>query len=72
MKITDIEVRVGVTVNLGNYESLRVDYQARAEIEEGEKASEVIDKTRNYLKKKMAEDLEKTNGGRNFMSPDFT
>lgn len=34
MKITEVEVRLGSTVNLGNYESLRIDLSARAVFDE--------------------------------------
>ncbi|MCB9172303.1 MAG: hypothetical protein H6637_05205 [Ardenticatenales bacterium] len=38
MKITKITARVGVTVNLGNYESMRLDLSAEAELAEGDDA----------------------------------
>ncbi len=34
MKITKIKVNIGRTINLGNYESARIDLGAEADIEE--------------------------------------
>lgn len=39
MKIKEIELNYGVTRNLGNFESLRIDIAVRAEIEEADQAS---------------------------------
>lgn len=68
MKITDVEVRVGVTVNIGNYESVRADYSARAVLEEGDAAKDAIDKCRTYLSDKIKKDLDASEGGRKFLS----
>jgi hypothetical protein len=57
MQVKEIEVKYGVTKNLGNYESLRMDYGARVQLEDGEKPADVIDKTREYLKEKMKADI---------------
>ena len=36
MRVNEIEVRVGLTINLGNYESARVDVGAKGSLEEGD------------------------------------
>jgi len=67
MKITDVEVRVGVTVNIGNYESVRADYSARATLEDGDTASGAIDRCRKYIADKLKKDLAESGGGRKFL-----
>jgi hypothetical protein len=67
MIITEVEARLGVTVNIGNFESVRLDYQVRAQLEEGESATEAIDKSRNWLRDKIAKDLVASNGGKDLL-----
>lgn len=67
MKITEVEARLGVTVNIGNFESVRLDYQVRAQLEEGESAVEAIDKSRDWLKAKITTDLVHSNGGKDLL-----
>ena len=53
MTISKIMVAMGKTVNMGNYESVRVDYSMEANIEEWENAPncmlELQDTVRNYV-----------------------
>ena len=53
MKSKEILVNIGVTKNMGNYESLRLDYQMKVQLENDDKPGESIDKARNYLFDKM-------------------
>jgi len=67
MNIKAVNVKVGATINLGNYESLRLDYGMEAELEEGDTPSQAIDKIRDHLTKKMKADLINSNGGKNLL-----
>ena len=58
MKILEVEVRMGVTRNLGNYESLRLDEGVRLQVDEGEKPSEIIDKGKAFLEEKVNKDAD--------------
>lgn len=42
MKYNEVKISLGKTINLGNYESRRVDIQLSAVIEDGENVDEVI------------------------------
>ena len=44
MKIDKVKVCYGRTVNLGNYESMRVDVEFSATIEQGETPENVVEK----------------------------
>ena len=59
MKATDVEVRYGITKNLGNYESLRLDYSVRLTLEEGDKAGAAIDEGLKFVKNKVLDDSVK-------------
>ena len=41
MKVTEISVSVGGTVNIGNYENFKFDASSKAQLEEGENPKEV-------------------------------
>ena len=51
----EIEILYGVTTNLGNYESERIDISIRATVEPGEDENEVIDGYFSFLKSKVDE-----------------
>ena len=60
MKVTDIEVRIGRTVNMGNYESLRLDLGARvSDFPEGKPVSESIDQIRVKLQEELDEQVKR-------------
>ena len=59
MIITDIDVGVGVTKNIGNYESVRLDYGYRVRIEPGESVKDVRQRTLAHLKEEVFKDAEK-------------
>ena len=59
MKVIEIEVRVGRTKNVGNYESSRLDYSYRIQLEEGDSVVEVRQRTLEHLKNEVAKDVEK-------------
>ena len=67
MEIKTISVKVGATINLGNYESLRLDYGAEATLDFNESADEAITSLRQELTAKMREDLVNSNGGRDLL-----
>lgn len=67
MKITNISVSVGATINLGNFESLRLDYSASALLDDREGMEYSIDVLRDELTTKMKTDLVASNGGRNLL-----
>ncbi len=48
-KITEVQVGVGKTVNLGNYESLRIDVWERVTLEPGDDAVDVCHTVRERL-----------------------
>lgn len=56
MAIKTVRVNVGVTKNMGNYESLRLDESVEVEVGEGEKLSDVINAARDYLTDKINKD----------------
>lgn len=53
MKIKNVKVSFGTTNNMGNYESLRLEFGAEAEVQEGEVPEEVIDHLRGNLRAHM-------------------
>ena len=57
MSITDVEVRVGVTKNIGNYESVRLDYSARAALGQGVDPLSTMDSMRENLEEKVKVDV---------------
>lgn len=67
MKPTEITVNFGVTKNMGNFESLRLDYQMKVELGPGEKPGPVIDDAREYLANKMKTDIDANDGGKDFL-----
>ena len=58
MIIKRVEVRIGLTKNLGNYESLRLDEGVTVDVEDGEKPSVVINQARTFLEEKINKDAE--------------
>ena len=52
MKVKYIEVNYGITRNLGNYESLRLDYKVGVEIN-GDEAQGKLDELRLQLRAKV-------------------
>lgn len=53
MKVKSVTVSMGVTVNLGNYESFRMDVSEEIEIYEGEDPEEAYASARDNLRKKI-------------------
>ena len=54
-KVKQITVKIGITKNLGNYESLRLDYEAVADLGPKDIAGEQMD----LLRDRMAEKIKK-------------
>lgn len=67
MNITKVRVSLGATINLGNYESLRLEYSQEAELTGTESPVSVIDTLRDGLAEKIQADLIATNGGRDIL-----
>lgn len=56
-KITSIKVGKGVTVNLGNFESLRIDYSVEAELGPKEKEDEVAGRLSDWTDERLNGEL---------------
>ncbi|RLD82417.1 MAG: hypothetical protein DRJ15_01560 [Bacteroidetes bacterium] len=57
-----VRVRYGRTINIGNFESIRMDYEVEVELDSPEDTVPLtIDTTRDYLKDKMAADVAEGN-----------
>ena len=46
---------LGLTKNMGNYESLRIDVWATQKVEDGEKAEDVLDDLRDFVTQSLEE-----------------
>lgn len=64
MQYEKVRANVGVTVNLGNYESLRLDYSVEAVLDFDDAVTESLDELRSKLVKKIKEDLLASEGGK--------
>ena len=61
MKPLKVRVRYGKTINTGNYESIRMDYEVEVELDrDKDSVPTAIDTTRDYLKGKMAADIKES------------
>jgi len=60
VKPLKVRVRYGRTINIGNYESIRMDYEVEVELRAGDDVSEALDTTRDYLKDKMVADIKES------------
>ena len=68
MEVNKVRASVGVTVNLGNFESLRLEYSAEAELNSPTDAVyPALDVLREDLIAKLQEDLRATGGGRDMV-----
>lgn len=71
MKVTQVEVNYGRTVNMGNYESLRLDYTIRVVLDEGETARTQQRKMRIALReavdKAIKDELDWLQGAKNLV-----
>lgn len=59
-RVTKITVLMGKTINLGNYESARVDYGEEVVLSEDDILSEEITRTINNVRGSLAEAIEKS------------
>jgi hypothetical protein len=58
MKPLKVRVAYGKTINIGNYESIKLHYEVEVEFDRDEDTVPLaIDTTREYLKEKMATDI---------------
>ena len=53
VKVTKITVSYGRTINLGNYESLRLEYGMECDVDVGINPAEVLDEARVYLRDRL-------------------
>ncbi|MBT8490944.1 MAG: hypothetical protein KJN62_07840 [Deltaproteobacteria bacterium] len=52
-QIIEVAVSYGKTINMGNYESSRIDIELRAKVLEGEDSNEVVEDLRSMAKLKV-------------------
>ncbi len=67
MKISVVRVSVGVTINLGNFESLKIAYDAEAVLDPEDGPVESMDTLRYALTEKIREDLSESAGGKKYL-----
>jgi len=61
MKPTKVRVAYARTINIGNYESIKLHYEVEVELDRDEDSVPIaIDTTRDYLKDKMATDIKES------------
>ena len=61
MKLLRVRVRYGKTINMGNFESIRMDYETEVELDrDKDSVPTAIDTIREYLKDKMAADIKES------------
>ena len=62
MRVTEVAVSFSYTKNLGNYQSLKAEASATAELESGEETTEVFDRlfklVKNEVRKQVREERE--------------
>ena len=58
MSLPRIEVRIGRTINNGNFESTRVDVGMEMDVEKGKKPGDVYKKVLKFVHDKLAELVE--------------
>ena len=59
MRVTYIEVQVGLTKNLGNYESAKIAYTFGATLDDDETVSKTKNTIRDHLVKEINKDISK-------------
>lgn len=59
MKSKRIGVRLGYKVNMGNYETLDIDYSFSAELDENEDKDEAFEKIKGWVDEKVGEEMQK-------------
>ena len=62
MRIKTITVSRGVTINLGNYESARLDVSVAFELDETDEPDEVYQKASDFIDQKLDQDMEALKG----------
>lgn len=62
MKIHEMSISKGITLNIGNYESLRVDVMMSARQDTGESANATFTKLREEVDAKLNDLLEQAKG----------
>ena len=59
IKVIEVSVRRGVTKNLGNYESARVDFEARATVGKEDNPDDVVSELRSYVDQNLVQLIPK-------------
>ena len=67
MDISVVRVSVGVTINLGNFESLKIAYDAEAVLAPEDTPMESMDVLRYALTEKIRDDLSESAGGKKYL-----
>ena len=67
MEVKEVTVNVGVTKNMGNYESLRIDYSLKVQLDDNDVPIDTVDNLRETLAEKIRTDLADSNGGRDWL-----
>lgn len=57
--ITEIKAAYGKTINLGNYESARLDVELSAKLMPGESSQEAIEDLQAMAKKKVSDEIKR-------------
>jgi len=70
LKITNIKVNYGRTINMGNYESVRLDVELSATLAPGEDAGKVADELRAQAKLQINKWIKFEKNGNNNKSLD--
>lgn len=64
MKNIKVEYRQEVTINLGDFQNIKPFYSMSAEVEEGEKPSDVFRRVRGLVEKLMEEEVSQIQADR--------
>ncbi len=59
MEIKKVSASLGLTMNLGNYESARVDFSAEAEVDKEDNVDQTYDKLVDLLQRRLKAETEK-------------
>lgn len=63
MSDTKVNVGLGITLNLGNYQSLRIDISVEDHVREGETADTAFNRVYKFVEDKLSEKIEDAKDG---------
>jgi hypothetical protein len=64
MKIREIHYARGATINVGNFNNVKVECGASVEIDEGDDADKIFDKLRAWVEARVADEARRYQGKR--------